>query len=104
MKIRDLINKMTGDTEVIIYNSYTGCSMPPWGGCEGGADPEYDCRDCTAYVPNTTEWTKYHGKASECPIKLADEKVQEINNAAHMVEVGGKRRKKEVRYVIAIRI
>ena len=105
MKIRDLICKMSDNTEILIYESYEECKMPSYGNCGGDCTTEYDCRDCSAYIGQVTEFTKYHGNAGECPIKLAEYIVKEINNAYHEVGTGtGRRRKTEKCQLIAIRV
>ena len=103
MKISELILKMSNDTEILIYESYERCSMPYFGDCEGGKNDEYDCRDCTYYLPENSESALFHGRAGECPIKIADMDVQEINNAKHMIQAKSKRKFVES-HMIAIRV
>jgi hypothetical protein len=103
VKIKYLIDKMSDNTEILIYSEQTSCKMPTWGDCHGGDDSyEYDCRDCSHYLPRTSEWTKYHGAVKDCPIKLSNLTVSEINNAYHEVQVT--KRKAEKRHLIAIKV
>lgn len=102
MKIKDLINKMSNNTGILIYRSEISCAMPSYGDCEGGKVDEYDCRDCECYLEENSEWTVYYGSASDCPIKTAEMTVKEINNAAHRVQTT--RRKSIDVHVIAIRV
>jgi len=102
MKVRDLITKMSDDTEILIYSESVECAMPQWGDCKGGEEPEYDCRNCTDYVREVNEWAVYHGRAAECPIKIADRAIIEINNAKHRVQTS--KRKWKDYYLIAIRV
>ena len=103
MKVKDLILKMSNNTEILVYHSVDDCEMPKWGDCKGGLSPEYDCRDCTAYTPETYEFTNFHGCAGDCPIKIAELTVMEINNAYHDVEAKRKR-KPQTGHLIAIRV
>lgn len=101
MKVRDLITKMSGNTEILIYTTSKGCSMPPWGDCANGSETEYDCRNCNAFIPETSEFTKYHGAVEYCPIKLAELSIVEINNALHDVRV---KRTTKQKHLIAIEV
>ena len=93
---------MSDNTEILIYSEKTNCQMPVWGDCSGGEAYDYDCRDCSHYLPERCEWTKYHGVAKDCPIKLSELTVNEINNAYHEVQIN--KRKKEKRQLIAIKV
>lgn len=103
MKVREIINMMSNNTEVLIYSVTEGCAMPAWAACQGEHPELYDCRDCTDYIKEESEWTKYHGTAQNCPIKLAELTVIEINNAYHNIK-STRKRKPEQAHVIAIRV
>lgn len=103
MKVRDLIRKMSDDTTILIYESYTVCAMPIFGDCREGRE-EADCRDCSHYIGEKSESTTFYGKVIDCPIKFAELTVQEINNAAHEVWKGKSGRRKSTVHVIAIRV
>lgn len=106
MKIRDLILMMSNKTEIIIYSDDEEyCAMLGEGDCADGPVDDDVCEHCLWYTPEKLKFTKYHGTAGECPIKLAERDIVEINNAYYEVDVGsGKKRKFEKRQMIAIKV
>lgn len=103
MNVRDIIAKMNERTAVLVYEEDITCEMPQYGPCRGGEEDEYDCRDCSFYVAEKRELVRYYGAARECPIRLGECNVKQINNAAHKVTPEGRRRQIEV-HVVAIQI